>query len=132
MPLKFFSYLLSFPSLSVIPNLSLPESILSPLFPTSLLPLSPFLSFPLSDAQMFTADSSTCRAWGPGRCSCAAHGRQSNGLGQWEKSSQCQSKDSSKYEPGRRDTYQMKWESVRATAVYVCVLEQGQHTMCYF
>lgn len=46
----------------------LPESILSPLFPTSLLPLSPLFSSPLSDSQIFTADSSTCTVWGRGHC----------------------------------------------------------------
>lgn len=109
----------------------LPKSILSSLFPTSLLPLSPLLS----DFQMLTADSCTCTAWGRSHCLLLLHSAQLSVIS---------------LHPIRREqtvsvkVYQRIWalevgnvwkkvgERESVSAMYVCVLEQGQHTMCYF
>lgn len=113
----------------------LPESILSPLFPTSLLPLSPLLSSPLSDSQIFTADSSTCTVWGRGHCLLFLHSAQLSiilpqPIGREQSVSVKGYQQIWALEVG--NLWKKMWERESVSAMYVCVLEQGQHTMCYF
>lgn len=118
------------------PFFSLPlllESILLPLFPTSLLPLSPLLSFPLSDSQIFTADSCTCTAWGRGHCLLFLHSAVNHLISANQKRPVCVSQGiPANMSPGGGKFVEKKSGRKSVSAMYVCVLEQGQHTMCYF